>query len=189
MTKICINNNLFFIGMGIILLIILFNKNDKQCPPCIKPEKILNINNQTKDLKYYYDKKKELNRKSLEDPMHPPTRLYQNRYYVPEEILSISTRGIQTQWQYIGNLKNGSDKIFQVMGRRKYPNSREWEYYVNDLYNKIKVNINTINDKENYNRELYDNDTITIKEYGDTKFTFYKNDINNDVYKYNPHLL
>ena len=200
MSKICIDNNLFIIGIGIIIAIYYFTKKDY--------EKIINEKLIYKKDKIIYkespkqinidiqQKEKENNiiddirYRTLVDPLYPPTKVYNNKYIIPNYIKGLSTRGRLPQYQHVGNIVNSTSKvILKLFGRAKYHGSRQWEYYASDTHEGIKFTIEETLDSGSRNKndkELDTNDKVKIREYGGDKWDVYINPNNNDIYRYNP---
>lgn len=148
-----------------------------------KKDNIKKIIRQNTDNKYYLDL---LNKKALFNPLYPPETIDDSIQYLPSRLVkSIATRGI-SDYRYLGNLVNkdegGKHKILNLVGRPTHRGSTKWQYYAVDPNNShyIKYNI----DKK---RELYDNDIVNIREYSNLPWTFYKNENNNEIYRYDPY--
>ena len=177
--KICFDNNIFLLIIFSIIVYTFINRNKKKdninipkCPDCNCP--VL----------------KEDNRyKPLNDPLHPPTKIYNGLYdyIMPNFLKSRSSRGPLPDYQYIGNAigKHNSDTskddiIIQIFGRQTYRGSNKWEHYGLHTHNNIKYTIDI-------SKELRNNDSISIREHNEYTFIFYENDYNQDIYRYNPH--
>lgn len=129
---------------------------------------------------------KEYDYKKLIDPLQEPTKRVDRYLLGPLEyrkMFNYPVRGYHDSPHWIGLLINDTDttdnKIIKLFGRQKYPKSNQYEYYaiVNMGMDKIKIHIN-------YTKELYDNDTVEIKELGKT---YYVKMNKNDDYEYNPY--
>ena len=103
----------------------------------------INVKNKLEDLesillreRYYRKSKyiKERDVKALYDPLSPPEqRVEEEQYVYPDGMLNINirTRGEPDDYQMVGLLYNTSaNKNYQLFGRRTYPGSPEWEYYI-----------------------------------------------------------
>ena len=100
------------------------------------------------------------------------------------------TRGPPEEYDMVGFLQDSDDsnKLQQLYGRRTYPNSNSWNYFVkSDQYHQIPIPV-TLGGKnctdEHGCKELQNNDNINIlnKEHN---ATIYKP----EPYYYNPHVI
>jgi len=83
----------------------------------------------------YYRKNKylkERDEKAVFDVLSPPEQRVEERQYNYNNInTGIRTRGEPDDYQMIGLLYNSTiNKNYQLYGRRIYPGSYEWEYYI-----------------------------------------------------------
>jgi hypothetical protein len=83
----------------------------------------------------YYKKNKylkERDEKAVFDVLSPPEQRVEERQYNYNSInTGIRTRGEPDDYQLIGLLYNSTiNKNYQLYGRRIYPGSYEWEYYI-----------------------------------------------------------
>jgi hypothetical protein len=129
---------------------------------------------------------KEYDYKKLIDPLQEPTKRVDRYLLGPLEyrnMFNYPVRGYHDSPHWIGLLINDEDatenKIIKLFGRQKYPRSTQYEYYaiINMGMDKIKIHID-------HTKELYDNDTVEIKELGKT---YYVKLNKNDDYEYNPY--
>lgn len=141
------------------------------------------------------DPVKEYDRSKVYDPLTSPTRRSPRDqippYYLKRR-LDIHTRGYPDNYQQMGVLIRVSssestdnyNKILRLFGRQKYPSSNKYEYYatINSGNDMIKIQIDN-----KYNKELYDDDIVTISALGtDTyKVSLY----DNDTWTYYPDIL
>lgn len=98
-------------------------------------------------------------------------------------LINIPTRGYPDSYKLLGILTRESDeKILQLFGRAKYLGSSQYEYYVtteqNGFINKIPIETKS-------QKELYDNDSISIREFDKTKGDF-KVSLYNSTLRYIP---
>ena len=114
-----------------------------------------------------------INYKRLSDPLMPPERTYP---YMQTQMVpvNIPTRGYPEQYQQYGILMKNDDsgETFALFGRREYPGSRTYEYYVtsSSKYNAVKI---PIPDK----KEIYDGAEISVPGYsGQYKIKLYQLD-------------
>lgn len=131
---------------------------------------------------------KDYDYKKIYDPLEDPTKrpdryvmgpLYGRRYF------DYPTRGYPDNFRWFGLListdgtHDKPNKILRLFGRPKYPNSTtDYDYYtmINTGYDQIKVNLEQ-------RKELYDDDTVYVKELGKT----YRVQMNkNDDLQYTP---
>ena len=102
-----------------------------------------------------------MNYKRLSDPLLPPERTYP---YMKTQMLPINipTRGYPEEYQQYGILMKNDDSgdTFSLFGRREYPGSRTYEYYVtsSSKYNAVKI---PIPDK----KEIYDGAEMSVPGY------------------------
>ena len=82
----------------------------------------------------YYRKNKylkERDEKAVFDVLSPPEQRVEERQYNYNINTGIRTRGEPDDYQLIGLLYNSTiNKNYQLYGRRIYPGSYEWEYYI-----------------------------------------------------------
>jgi hypothetical protein len=114
-----------------------------------------------------------INYKRLSDPLLPPERTYpyMETRMVP---INIPTRGLPEQFQQMGVLLKNDDsgETFALFGRREYPGSRNYEYYVtsSSKYNALKIPLDN-------KKELYNDNELTIPGYsGSFKVKLYEFD-------------
>jgi hypothetical protein len=71
-------------------------------------------------------------KKAVEDPLTPPDRSVEERQLpMPNYYFQERTRGEPDDYQLVGLLYNNNvNKTYQLFGRRTYPGSYEWEYYI-----------------------------------------------------------
>jgi hypothetical protein len=98
----------------------------------------------------------------VQNPLSPPERRVEKQQY-PVVNFYERTRGTPDDYQMIGLLYdslNEKDKKYQLYGRRIYPGSYEWEYYVRGadaggLEFKFPIELDN-------KREIRDNDQLTL---------------------------
>jgi len=147
----------------------------------------------------YYDEKvynfiKKRDMKALYDPLTPPEQRVEQQEFIYKDNenrldVNISTHGYPDNYQMMGLLSkdiptdNMSDKHYLLFGRRTYPYSPQWEYYImgkdnGGLEYKFPLNTN--------NQEILDNTSIMVP----IENTMYRVKLYNyDQYKYNPFVL
>jgi hypothetical protein len=149
------------------------------------------------DKRYYNDKVyrflRKRDMKALYDPLEPPEQRVEQQEYIYKDNegdldVNISTHGYPDRYQMMGLLsKNTSDdktldKHYILFGRRTYPYSPQWEYYImgkdnGGLEYKFPLNTN--------NQEILDNSSIMVP----IDNTMYQVKLYNyDQYKYNPYV-
>jgi hypothetical protein len=109
--------------------------------------------------------------RKIYDPLEEPTRRVA-RYEIPriglKRVIDLPTRGYPDNFTQIGVLVKELDaqydennRILRLFGRQEYPTSNRYEYYtgINSGVDQIKVPLNTRG-----RRELYDGDTVYVKE-------------------------
>jgi hypothetical protein len=127
---------------------------------------------------------------TLTNPFIPPSSRpadYLFRSVVDNPYFNFPSRGMSDSFSYLGYLvkqstldntqeeyQQSNNNLVQVMGRQKYPNSNQYQYYAliskNNGSNEIKIPLNT-----RKNEELYDGDFVTVPELGNLRYTFRKN--------------
>ena len=114
-----------------------------------------------------------MNYKRLSDPLLPPERTYpyMETKMVP---INIPTRGLPEEFQQVGILLKSDDsgETFALFGRREYPGSRNYEYFVtsSSKHNALKIPL------EN-KKELYNDNELNIPGYsGNYKVKLYEFD-------------
>lgn len=141
---------------------------------------------------YYQDPVLMYDYEKIYNPLKEPTRRVSRSemppYYI-KNIIDIPTQGYPDNYSLMGLLKpidNGNNdeenKLYELYGRRKYPGSNKYEYYMRiPKYNSdIKIPLNI---KKN---ELYDDDIIFVKHLDKSyKVKLY----DYDEIKYYPHLI
>jgi hypothetical protein len=121
---------------------------------------------------------------------------YREDIYIPDRKRRINkpfnypTRGPPEEYDMVGFLQDSDDpnKLQQLYGRRTYPNSNSWNYFVkSDQYHQIPIPV-TLDGKnctdETGCKELQNNDNINLLNKEHTA-TIYKP----EPYYYNPHVL
>jgi len=121
---------------------------------------------------------------------------YRENIYRPDRKIKINkpfnypTRGPPEEYDIVGFLQESDNpnKLQQLYGRRTYPNSNSWNYFVkSDQYHQIPIPV-TLDGKnctdETGCKELQNNDNINLLNKEHTA-TIYKP----EPYYYNPHVL
>ena len=121
---------------------------------------------------------------------------YREDFYRPDRKRRINkpfnypTRGPPEEYDMVGFLQDSEDpdKLQQLYGRRTYPNSNSWNYFVkSDQYHQIPIPV-TLDGKnctdETGCKELQNNDNINLLNKEHTA-TIYKP----EPYYYNPHVI
>ena len=168
-TNIVLNLNLIFVIIIIWLVYQIFKK-----PKKIYKEKIIYKTVEPEEEGPYRD-----------NIYTPDTK--QARNFPP---FNIKTRGPPEEYDMVGFLQDSDDsnKLQQLFGRRTYPNSNNWNYFIkSDQYHQIPIPV-SIDGKnctdENGCKELQDKDKLNIlnKEH---IATIYKP----EPYYYNPYVI
>jgi hypothetical protein len=140
-------------------------KESGSCPPC-QPTVPTVIGDVVKD----YDRGK------IEDPLEGPTRRVSRSQIPPWYLrrqIDLSTRGYADNYRVFGVLiqqgttEIGKEQILQLYGRETIPRSNRYEYYTtfSSGVDQIKIPIDNP-----HNRELNDEEVITIAELGDAEY-------------------
>jgi len=128
------------------------------------------------------DPVREYDQRKVNDPLEQPTRRvarHQIHPMVLRDIVDLPTQGYPDNFIQLGTLLRSGDgtsdsKILRLFGRQEFPNSTRYEYYtlINSGNDMIKVPITVKG-----NKELWDDDTISIPELGyDYTVKLYKYD-------------
>jgi hypothetical protein len=118
----------------LLLLLLLFINNLLKNTSAEKLEtgdnKLLNISNKLDDLlKHLYLTKRD--EATVYNPLYPPEQRVEERQYPFPNTNWRRTRGEPDDYQLVGLLYNTDvNKNYQLYGRRVYPGSYEWEYYI-----------------------------------------------------------
>ena len=130
---------------------------------------------------------RDYDRRNISDPLTPPFK--RDDYQIPSNVMrpdlyGVYSRGAPGVFMKHGYVKTddvGADyKILTLMGRQKYQGSTQYEYYVisTNRDDTIKFYI------DGTKRELYDGDTVKVKQLGNVVYTVY---IDKDLQlEYNP---
>jgi hypothetical protein len=127
---------------------------------------------------------KDYDRRALSDKLTPP--LKRDEYNLP--VVPISTRGYPERYKRMGILtdpnadNNDKFKFLVLIGRSKYPNSTEYQYYVTDNKGDSTIKF----DLKNIKKELVTGDTVTISQLD----KIYNVEIDDNLgYEYDPYLV
>ena len=115
-----------------IFLILLFGNVIYKTKQTKKVNNIDTVENNNEDDEQLELKYKLINRdkNTVDNPLAPPERRVEEQQY-PRVQLYEKTRGTPDTYQLVGILYNdNNDKKYQLFGRRVYPGSYEWEYYI-----------------------------------------------------------
>jgi hypothetical protein len=120
-------NILLVIILCYFILVYIYNKNEYFNS---NNEDNININKLIQILKKYFLKNRDEN--AVYNPLAPPEQRVESRQYpYPNNIFGEKTRGEPDDYQLVGLLYNTDiNKNYQLYGRRVYPGSYEWEYYI-----------------------------------------------------------
>ena len=165
--------NLILVGVLIFIVYQMIQMN-KSSPETVVREKII-----------YKTVDKEADQPYREDIYKPDLR--QGRSFPP---FNIKTRGPPEEYDMVGFLQDPDDsnKLQQLYGRRTYPNSNNWNYFVkSDQYHQIPIPVSIGGQNctdERGCKELNDKDSLNIlnKEH---IATIYKP----EPYYYNPYVI
>lgn len=114
-----------------------------------------------------------------------PLHAYPNK--VIKQQFNIPTRGIPDNYQLLGIvIRDNTETAYNLFGRQTFPSSNQYEYYVQG---NLDGNIVKIPIKINGDREIDDDQTITIPGTSFTKGVFKVKLYKLDVPRYNPMLL
>jgi hypothetical protein len=130
--------------------------------------------------------------KTYNDPLTPPFK--RDDYMIPAHVVDpnrfgLYTRGGPTAFKKMGMLDDPSGnpgdpyKFLTLMGRQKYYNSTQYEYYVVSTNRDENIKFNL----DRYKRELFTDDTVTVPQL-DNKTYHVTIDKNLD-YEYSPYIV
>ena len=165
--------NLILVGVLIFIVYQMIQMN-KSSPETVVREKII-----------YKTVDKEADQPYREDIYKPDLR--QGRSFPP---FNIKTRGPPEEYDMVGFLQDPDDsnKLQQLYGRRTYPNSNNWNYFVkSDQYHQIPIPVSIGGQNctdERGCKELNDKDSLNILNKEHTA-TIYKP----EPYYYNPYVI
>ena len=165
--------NLILVGVLIFIVYQMIQMN-KSSPETVVREKII-----------YKTVDKEADQPYREDIYKPDLR--QGRSFPP---FNIKTRGPPEEYDMVGFLQDHDDsnKLQQLYGRRTYPNSNQWNYFVkSDQYHQIPIPVSIGGQNctdERGCKELNDKDSLNILNKEHTA-TIYKP----EPYYYNPYVI
>ena len=165
--------NFLLVGVILFLLYQMSQMNQMNQSDTIVKEKII-----------YKTIEKEIEDQPYREDIYKPD-LRQGRSFPP---FNIKTRGPPEEYDMVGFLQDPDDsnKLQQLYGRRTYPNSNLWNYFVkSDQYHQIPIPVSIGGQNctdERGCKELNDKDNINLlnKEH---KATIYKP----EPYYYNPY--
>jgi hypothetical protein len=138
---------------------------------------------------------REYDYKNLVDPLTEPGRR-PPKYLVTPMVgnphFNLPSRGLPDEASWLGLLLSTNEdatddnRIIRLMGNQKYPGSSVYDYYtfINIGNDRIKVKLCGNNGDCDNVRELYDNDTVHVKELANREFKIQLN--KNNVLRYNP---
>lgn len=167
--------NILLVGVLIFIVYQMIQMN-KNSPETIVREKIIYKT---------VDKEVEDDQPYREDIYKPDLR--QGRPFPP---FNIKTRGPPEEYDMVGFLQDPDDsnKLQQLYGRRTYPNSNQWNYFVkSDQYHQIPIPVSIGGQNctdERGCKELNDKDSLNILNKEHTA-TIYKP----EPYYYNPYVI
>lgn len=118
--------------------------------------------------------------RKIYDPLENPTKRVDKSslpHLAIKQLFDISTRGETDNFQQVGVLVaadlDNTNKLIKLFGRKKYPHSETYEYYVQvnngndnikfplkqtkEIFNKDEVHIDELN--RNYTASIYENDS------------------------------
>ena len=165
--------NIILVGVLIFIVYQMIQMN-KNSPETVVREKII-----------YKTIDKEADQPYREDIYKPDLR--QGRSFPP---FNIKTRGPPEEYDMVGFLQDPDDsnKLQQLYGRRTYPNSNQWNYFVkSDQYHQIPIPVSIGGQNctdERGCKELNDKDSLNILNKEHTA-TIYKP----EPYYYNPYVI
>ncbi len=135
---------------------------------------------------------REYDYRTYNDPLTPPYK--RDDYMIPAHIVDpvnfgMYTRGVPPVFKKMGYLidENATDdkyKFLNLMGRQKYYNSDQYEYYIvsTDRNENIKFDLG-----KKYRKELYSGDKVKVHQLNNKEYTV--NIDKNLDYEYNPFVI
>lgn len=167
--------NFLLVGVILFLLYQMSQMNQMNQSDTIVKEKII-----------YKTIEKEIEDQPYREDIYKPD-LRQGRSFPP---FNIKTRGPPEEYDMVGFLQDSDDsnKLQQLYGRRTYPNSNLWNYFVkSDQYHQIPIPVSMEGQNctdERGCKELTNQDTINLFDKEHTA-TIYKP----EPYYYNPFVI
>lgn len=132
---------------------------------------------------------KERDAKVVYDDLSPPERRVPEHQYptaTVKQMINIPTRGLPDDYQLLGLvLRDNTETAYNLFGRQTFPNSNQYEYYVQATMhnNTVKLPIKVRGDKE-----IMDHDEISIPGMDKSKGRFTVKLYKFDTPRYNPYL-
>lgn len=130
--------------------------------------------------------------KVILDPLTQPTKRQPSYLLAPlinNPLYNYPTRGYADNFSQMGYLidnsssENDPNRILQLFGRQKYPNSSEYEYYITFLSGDKERKY----DLDKYKRELFNKDKIKVDLFNNKDYTVKL--LKNKELEYNPYIL
>jgi hypothetical protein len=146
-------------------------------------------NNESNDMASRKNFLKERDAKVLYDDLSPPERRVPEHQYPTatiKKMINIPTRGLPDDYQLLGLvLRDNTETVYNLFGRQTFPNSNQYEYYVQATMhnNTVKLPIKVRGDKE-----IMDHDEISIPGMDKSKGRFTVKLYKFDAPRYNPYL-
>lgn len=198
MNNICFNKTMFIILMVTIVISGVFltfrmNKKDDveiinltrdslQNQPDAVGRKITTIT-QKPDIDPIYS----TDYKRMTDVLEEPTRRLPRHALPPNYLASQYTRGFPDNYTLLGvlvkKIAKGDNVHLPLYGRQTYPTSRQWEYYTSTVNLGVNLKIPIEINKD----ELFTDDTIRLKDFGNDEYRVNLYKIDRPVY--NPFVL
>ncbi len=130
--------------------------------------------------------------KTYNDPLTPPYK--RDDYMIPAHVVDpnrfgLYTRGGPTAFKKMGMLDDPSGnpgdpyKFLTLMGRQKYYNSTQYEYYIVSTNRDENIKF----DLDKYKRELFTDDTVTVPQLSNK--TYHVTIDKNLDYEYSPYIV
>jgi hypothetical protein len=125
-----------FLCQQILAYVIKHSRNEENLKDntIVDDNKLYYINNKIEELlKQIFLKNRDTD--AVYNPLKPPEQRMESRQYpYPKNIFWERTRGEPDDYQLVGLLYNTDvNKNYQLYGRRVYPGSYEWEYYIRGM--------------------------------------------------------
>lgn len=208
---VCVNSNVAVLLIIAIIIVAIYQytqtindaKSCSSCPSC-QPnannaqqsmDETVNVGNHAPILAVqsppYFDPVKDYDRRKINDPLEDPTRRVARHNIHPmvmKQLIDLPTRGYPDNYTQVGILvrtdtenTSNENRILRLFGRQEFPGSTRYQYYtaIGSSNDSIKVPLTVTN-----NKELYDDDTITVTVLNNETYTVQLHEF--DAPKYYP---
>jgi len=178
---ICFNSQTAGLIMGIAVITVLYAVSSKKSDIAVDTaskdllEKRISHLERERSTTYIRDVspsyRPDIRMERIYNPLLPPEKSYD---LTARNAINIPTRGETPSYQQVGSLTDEDSRVLPLYGRPTWRGSNKWNYYTNtDGFHTTKLPVqaksrNCLDD--NGCDELYDDDNISIPQYGGKNF-------------------